>query len=98
MKKEQVDLADKVALAKVNATIEETWNPRRRQVTLANLAALYQRVGKEQTALKLYQQMIAAPQALPPSEQAQFVLNQGIMYRRLGDPVKALDMYHAAQA
>jgi len=86
------------AMDKVNATSAEVWNPRRRQLTIANLATLYQRVGQEQTALKIYQQLAASPQAMPPSEQAQLLLNQGILYRRLGDAVKALDLYRAAQA
>ena len=86
------------AMDKVNATPAETWNPRRRQLTIANLATLYQRVGQEQTALKLYQQLAASPQAMPPSEQAQLLLNQGVLYRRLGDAVKALDLYRAAQS
>jgi hypothetical protein len=46
----------------------------------------------------MYQQLAASPQAMPPSEQAQLLLNQGVLYRRLGDPVKALDLYRAAQA
>jgi tetratricopeptide (TPR) repeat protein len=85
------------AMDKVNATPAETWNPRRRQLTIANLATLYQRVGKEQTALRMYQRLAASPQAMPPSEQAQLLLNQGVLYRRLGDAVKALDLYRAAQ-
>jgi tetratricopeptide (TPR) repeat protein len=86
------------AMDKVNATFAEAWNPRRRQLTIANLATLYQRVGQEQTALKLYEQLAASPQAMPLSEHAQLLLNQGILYRRLGDAVKALDFYRAAQA
>jgi hypothetical protein len=38
------------------------------------------------------------PRALPPRERAQFLLNQGSLYRRLGDPVKALELYRSAQA
>jgi tetratricopeptide (TPR) repeat protein len=87
-----------MAMDKVNATAGEQWNPRRRQLTLANLATLYQRLGKEQMALQIYQKLAASPQAMPLSEQAQLLLNQGILYRRLGDPLKALERYRAAQA
>jgi CHAT domain-containing protein len=76
----------------------EPWFAQRRQLTVANLAALYQRVGNERSALALYRQLTVAPQALPPAEYAQLLLNQGVMYRRMGDPIKALEMYQSAQA
>jgi tetratricopeptide (TPR) repeat protein len=90
--------AYQTAMDKVNATPNEKWNERRRQLTSANLATLYQRLGQEQTALELYQQLAAFPQAMPISEHAQLLLNKGVLYRRLGDPVKALELYHEAQA
>jgi tetratricopeptide (TPR) repeat protein len=85
------------ALEKVNATASEKWNPRRRQLTLANLATLYQRLGKDETALTLYRQMAGATDTLI-SEQAQFLLNEGVLYRRLGDPIKALQLYRESQS
>jgi len=85
------------ALEKVNATSGEEWNRWRRQLTLANLATLYQRLGKEQNALELYQQLAGAAQAMPAHERAQLLLNEGVLYRRLGDPIKALERYRAAQ-
>jgi tetratricopeptide (TPR) repeat protein len=89
--------AYQMALDKVNATRREKWNESRRQLTIANIATLYQRLGKEQAALDLYQQLTAF-QAMPASEQAQLLLNKGVLYRRLGDPIKALELYHEAQA
>jgi tetratricopeptide (TPR) repeat protein len=62
------------AIDRVKATTREKWNQRRRQLTIANLATLYQRAGQEQTALKMYQQLAASPEAMPPSEQAQLLL------------------------
>jgi tetratricopeptide (TPR) repeat protein len=85
------------AKSKVDSTALEPWNPRRRQLTLANLAAVYQRLGKEETALDVYRQVTASPHAMPPRERAQLLLNQGALYRRLGDPVKALGLYRSAQ-
>ncbi len=75
----------------------EPWSAARRDLTLANLATLYQRLGQEPRALDLYRQLGDASRALPPSEQAQSLMNQGVLYRRLGDPVKALELYGAAQ-
>jgi tetratricopeptide (TPR) repeat protein len=86
------------ALEKVNTATAEKWFPRRWQLTIANLATLYQRLGKEQEALELYRQLATSPQAMPVSEQAQLLLNQGVLFRRLGDPVKAMELYGAAQA
>ena len=65
------------AKSKVDSTALEPWNPRRRQLTLANLAAVYQRLGKEETALDVYRQVTASPHAMPPRERAQLLLNQG---------------------
>jgi len=85
------------AFEKVNASSGETWNPRRRQITIANLATIYQRLGDEEKALALYSQPGASPSAVRPSEAAQMLLNKGVLYRRLGDPLKALELYGSAQ-
>jgi tetratricopeptide (TPR) repeat protein len=89
--------AYQAAWEKVAATAAETWNPHRRQLTLANLATLYQRLGKNETALDYYRQLGSGQTAMPPSEQAQLLLNEGVLYRRMGDPVKALELYRRAQ-
>jgi len=83
------------AMSKVNAASAEGWYARRRQLTTANLATLYQRLGKDQMALDLYRQM--GDPAMPHSEQAQLLVNEGALYRRLGDPLKALERYRASQ-
>jgi tetratricopeptide (TPR) repeat protein len=75
----------------------DPWTTASRDRTLANLAALYQRLGQEPHALELYRQLGDTSRALPGSEQAQLLMNQGVLYRRLGDPVKALELYRAAQ-
>lgn len=85
------------AKSKVDATLAEPWNPRRRHVTLANIAAAYQILGKEEQALELYKSLDTSSQSIPAREHAQLLANQGALYRRLGDPVKALELYRAAQ-
>lgn len=87
----------RAALDKVDQAANEPWSRRRRQLAVHNLATLLQRLGRYEQALELYQQLRAAPQALNPSEQARLLLNVGVLYRRLGDPVKALDTYRSAQ-
>jgi tetratricopeptide (TPR) repeat protein len=85
------------ARARVQATSAEPWNARQQQLTTANLATIYQRLGQEQRALELYQQLDAAQQAMPPRNRAQLLLNEGVLYRHLGDPLKALETYAASQ-
>jgi tetratricopeptide (TPR) repeat protein len=58
------------ALEKVNASVREEWNPRRRQITIANLATVYQRLGDEQKALALYSEFGANTSSVRPNEAA----------------------------
>jgi tetratricopeptide (TPR) repeat protein len=85
------------AKSKVEATPAEPWIPRRRQITLANIAAVYQILGKEEAALQLYKELAGSSLTLPARERAQFLANEGALYRRLGDPVKALELYASVE-
>jgi tetratricopeptide (TPR) repeat protein len=85
------------ALELVHAQPRAAWLPRRLQITVVNLATLYQRIGDERRSLELYSSLRKQPQAMRPGEEAQLLLNEGALYRRLGDPVKALEVYRAAQ-
>ncbi|MGI8744367.1 MAG: tetratricopeptide repeat protein [Bryobacteraceae bacterium] len=75
----------------------ESWHGRRQQLTLANLAALYQQLGQYQQALDSYSQVRAMAATMRPAEQAILMTNVGTLYRRLGDPVKAIETYRQAQ-
>lgn len=75
----------------------EGWSGHLRRITLTNLAALFQRLGQDQQALRIYAGLRAGPEALSASEQARLLSNLGALYRRLGDPVKALETYRAAE-
>lgn len=86
------------ALTRLEAFPGEKWNASRRQLTVANIAILYQTLGQFERALDLYSGLLQSPQALPPREEAQLLSNVGSLRRRLGDPRKALDTYRAAQA
>lgn len=83
------------ALQIVNANGNQ---PRELKLTIGNLATLYQRLGLEEQALGLYQQISGKPGEMPTEEYALFLLNEGVLYRHLGDPVKALEVYQNAQA
>src|SRR5215467_3830630 len=84
------------ALLRVSALPAELY-PWGLQLTVANTAILYQRVGLDARALELYKQFSGKAKTMPASEYAQILLNEKALYRRLGDPIKALEMYRTAQ-
>ncbi len=85
------------ALALTATAASEPWVPRRRRLLLANQAALYQRLGRDQEALAIYEDLDSSAE-LRPREHALLLVNLGVLYRRLGDPVKALATYDQARA
>jgi CHAT domain-containing protein/tetratricopeptide (TPR) repeat protein len=87
----------RTALERLGGTEKEPWFASRRQLTNANLAVLYQGIGEYRRALQFYKEMGSDGKALPPVEQAQMLANMGTLYRRLGDPVTALETYRSAQ-
>src|SRR5258708_4199297 len=89
--------ASREAMDGVEQASTEPWSARRRQLAMHNLATLFQRVGRDDRALELYQELRKSPRALRPSEEARLLVNVGVLYRRLGDPVKAVETYRAAQ-
>lgn len=86
-----------LAQQRLSSAGAEPWFASRRQLTIANLAVLFQRVGQYGRALELYTSAGTEREALPAPERAQMLSNIGTLYRRLGDPVKALETYREAQ-
>jgi CHAT domain-containing protein/tetratricopeptide (TPR) repeat protein len=85
------------ALALAGRRAGDAWSAHARQVSLTNLATLYQKLGQYERALELYLELRRSAHSLSASEQARLLTNLGTVYRRLGDPFKALDAYRAAQ-
>lgn len=85
------------ALRITDAHRDQNWTARRRHILLVNQATLDQRLGLDQQALALYKQVQSDGTQLRPREQAQILANLGVLYRHLGDPIKALSMYDAAR-
>ncbi len=85
------------AAAEVEAAAGESWNVGARQLTRVNEATLFQRLGRYDAALGIYRGLLEEPAALTPAERGQLLTNLGALYRRLGDPVKALETYRSAQ-
>jgi CHAT domain-containing protein len=86
------------ALQSVEKSGTEAWTIAWRQLTLLNLATLYQRLGNAQRAIGIYSDILENPRDLTPRDVAHIHANMGVLYRRLRDPEKALQSYHQADA
>jgi tetratricopeptide (TPR) repeat protein len=84
------------ALAIVDENVGQTWSNYWRQITGINEATVYQRLGRYQRALEIYQRVEQSSKSLTTGDRAHLLTNLGALYRRLGDPWKALDSYRAA--
>jgi CHAT domain-containing protein/tetratricopeptide (TPR) repeat protein len=90
------DASYDAAWAKVETATSAKERGRLRKMTLSNMAVLAQRLGADERALGLYAR-IGASETMQPAEEAQLLVNRGALFRRLGDPVKALELYGRAQ-
>jgi CHAT domain-containing protein/tetratricopeptide (TPR) repeat protein len=81
------------ALQYVGKSSAEPWSATWRQFTLLNLATLYQRLGNDQRAIKIYNDVLAHPEAATPRDLGHLNANMGAAYRRLGDAKQALQFY-----
>ena len=91
-------IAYDTAFALAEAHSGAPWASRRRRLALINKATLDQRLGRDRDALVSYQRLAGEMETLRPREQAQLQANLGVLYRRLGDPIKALETYNRALA
>lgn len=85
------------AMALVEHNRDAKWTDYWRQITSFNQATLFQRLGRYEKALLIYRQVEQSSTTLTASDRAHLYANLGALYRRLGDPYKALDIYRAAQ-
>jgi tetratricopeptide (TPR) repeat protein len=86
------------ALLIADARRVDTWVRPWRRLLFGNKATLDLRLGRYQQALAWYREAQAASPDLRPRLQGQMLMNLGVLYRRLGDPIKALTEYDAAMA
>ena len=82
----------------LDARRAEEWTRRRRRILLANQATLDQRLGRYEEALAAYRLALTDTSDVEAEEHAQMLANVGVLYRRMGDPYKALDAYDRARA
>jgi CHAT domain-containing protein/tetratricopeptide (TPR) repeat protein len=85
------------ALQYVEKSSTEAWAPTWRQLTLLNLATLYQRLGNDQRAIGIYNGVLASPRDLSARDVGHIHANLGVLYRHLGDAGNALESYRRAE-
>ncbi|MCX6592067.1 MAG: CHAT domain-containing protein [Acidobacteria bacterium] len=83
------------AYQEAQRTASTKW-PEAAMTTTVNHATLLQRLGKDREALDLYLKLRPQAVGLPLVSQGQLAANLGALYRRLGDPYRARELYHAA--
>jgi CHAT domain-containing protein/tetratricopeptide (TPR) repeat protein len=81
------------ALQYVQKSATEPWSATWRQLTLLNLGTLYQKLGNDQRAIKIYNDILAHPEETTPRDLGHLNSNMGAAYRRLGDAKQALQFY-----
>ncbi|HXV76995.1 MAG TPA: CHAT domain-containing tetratricopeptide repeat protein, partial [Candidatus Polarisedimenticolaceae bacterium] len=77
---------------------EQPWAAEQRQVACINRAVVLERIGAYDEALELYAEQLAAGSRLDTGRRANLVVNTGVIYRNLGDPVRALAAFESAAA
>ncbi|MGC4049674.1 MAG: tetratricopeptide repeat protein [Paludibaculum sp.] len=86
------------AASMVQERSSEPWAADVLQFVEVNRAALLQKLGKDHDALDIYLKLRQAGQKMDPGEEARVLANLGALYRRLGDPYKALETERASVA
>ncbi len=84
------------ALRYVEKSSTEAWSSTWRQLTLLNLATLYQRLGNDQRAIGIYNSVLNDAKGLSSRDIGHINANLGVLYRHLGDPQNALQSYRYA--
>ncbi len=84
------------ALQYVEKSSPEAWTATWRQLTLLNLATLYQRLGNDQRAIGIYNSVLNDVKGLSSRDIGHINANLGVLYRHLGDPQNALQSYRYA--
>jgi CHAT domain-containing protein/Flp pilus assembly protein TadD len=85
------------ALNLIRSNHSAPWSDYWLQITKFNQATLLQRLGRYDSAMQAYLEVERSSKALSGNDRAHFYANLGTLYRRLGDPYKALDAYRMAQ-
>jgi CHAT domain-containing protein/Flp pilus assembly protein TadD len=86
------------AMRYVEKSPGESWAASWRQLTLLNLATLYQRLGNDKRAIEIYNSVLDSPPDLSARDKGHVSANLGVLYRHMGDAENALQNYRNAEA
>lgn len=81
-------------LARVHAG--EPWAAEQQRIAEINRAVVLERLGSYRQALEIYGRLLDETQGLSPEEEASILVNSGVIYRNLGDPVQAIERFDEA--
>jgi tetratricopeptide (TPR) repeat protein len=74
----------------------EPWAGEQMRIARINQGVVLDKVGAYREALDLYRQVLAGGGELDPDRRAALLVNTGVIYRNLGDPVRAVDAFREA--
>ena len=77
---------------------DEPWTAEQEEIARVNQGVVLEKVGAYREAIQLYQGLLAGSRALDPRRRAALLVNAGVIYRNLGDPVSAVDSFRGAVA
>lgn len=84
------------ALAQQNSGAE--WAAEARRVSWINQGVVLEKLGAFEAALDLYLRLEVEKDAMAPTRRASVLVNLGVLYRNLGDPILAIESFAAAAA
>jgi tetratricopeptide (TPR) repeat protein len=74
------------------------WAAEQGQIARINQGVVLERVGVYREALDLYKGLLSGSDSLDPRRRAALLVNTGVLYRNLGDPVSAAEAFREAIA
>jgi tetratricopeptide (TPR) repeat protein len=75
---------------------DQPWSAEQAIIARVNQAVVFERLGAYRRALELYRGVEKEGEALRPRRRASLYANLGVVYRNLGDPVRALESFEQA--
>ncbi|HYO14417.1 MAG TPA: tetratricopeptide repeat protein, partial [Thermoanaerobaculia bacterium] len=75
---------------------DEPWAAEQEEIARVNQGVVMEKVGAYREALQLYRKLAAESRALDPRRRAALLVNVGVIYRNLGDPVSAVVSFREA--
>ena len=84
------------AAALAESLRKEPWSEEQLRIARINQGVVLEKVGAYREALEIYKQALAAGGETDPGRRAALLVNSGVIYRNLGDPVKAEESFREA--